>query len=245
MAISTPTSITPTPMADNAGGTVFTLNTTGTVPSAGTVVIPVFWLASTPRTLAITSTGVSPAVVGTPEADGNYGEAIWRCYFPSGASNPSFTLTFSGAVTHVNAPAFYSTGVDSAAPDDGNGGGRFRNAALDGTWSSGAVSFASTGEVLQVVIAASDNSGTGRTATTTAPFTELFDWENASALQSTVAYRIVTNPGSTTASGTWSSPSDFADQVKIVALKADTGGGGGASPFPAVQIVRSNIRIGP
>jgi hypothetical protein len=218
MAITTPVSLTATPMANAGGAGPFSLTTSGTVPSGGTIIVALFWLASTPRTLSLTSTGLSPVVVGTATVSGNYGSSVWRIPCPAGATNPTISIAASGAVTHVHAAAMYSTGIDSSAPDDGNGGGQ---ATVGGTsaWTTGAIAFTYAGEELQVVISSSDNSGTGRTATVTAPFTEIFDWENTSALQSVVGYRIVTNPGSTTAAGTWSANSDFADINKVVGLK--------------------------
>jgi hypothetical protein len=243
---------TPVNDVDNS---LTTIAMTGvTVPSGARVVVNVSWYNAG----VTASMGSSGGLTWTNEvqvdgvSDTARHAAEFSAHAPAGLSSATLTCTFSGGAFGRSIQGFYATGLDTTtSAKDVSATGRAAGAGGGGTlaWATGS-NTTTVADTLLSGFCWYDAVGTSSTpAVTTPTTTEVTDANNNAGSNNAAwvqQYRILTATGSNTMAGTWAFDASGEYLALMVAYKIDAGGGGGGSTaFPALQVIRSNIRIGP
>lgn len=203
--------------AQAAAGAV-SLVTSSAAASGTLLCVGVGYFTTTSATLSITATGGLTWAAGTPTVSGSLHIYLFYAYAASGlASGTTLTFTASSGTNDYLAGGASFLGMETTPTLLASNGASATAAA----WSSGSLV---AGEVnLGVVVAFEDGSGTA-TSTSTAPVTELIDFNNAGQSEAfTLGYNLA-SASTATLAGSWSA--SLSHVCRGSAFKIAAGGAG-------------------
>lgn len=221
-----------------------TFTTTGAVPSGGHIIVGAVWYADgNAATGTISGGGLTWTTdhYATPDGDVNFSLGLFSAPAPSGlASSTVLTLTLTGLSYGVNLGGIYATGIATSSWEDVSSAA---DHTATSTWGSALTTTNADDLLIGLGYAEAETSSTANTG---ASYAEAFDFSHATTGNTlTMVYRIVSAASTYTPGGTWA-VTPGVNLSASTSYKADAGGGGGGVGTPRpIQIIRSNIRLGP
>jgi hypothetical protein len=217
MPIGTPVTLGHTGALAGGSG-AWTVSTSATVSSGGTLLVAVGWYGPS-VTVTVSGGGLTWTLDKqyNSASDSGIRIALYSAPAPSGlASATTITATPSGSVNNKLMAVAYTTGLATSSVVDGTPSG---GQGVTAAWSSGSIS---TTVAADLILSASWHDGVS-TNTASGGTTELDDFQNTNeAVSMTTGYQITSSTGSYTGTGTWGAAGTYV--AVAVAYKSPGGG---------------------